>query len=675
MQTPPTSASGNGVSTLRPDIQALRAIAVLAVLGFHSGLPLPGGFFGVDVFFVISGFVISQMLIKNYADTGKFSLKAFVWRRFWRLYPALAGVTIFTAVAGIFVLSPAGTLPIAIKTGLFALVGLSNFSLSQDSANYFAPSSELNPLLHTWSLSIEEQFYLGLALLLVLFAWLSKRSVFSQRIFFVALGATGLSLLVTLTHAELGWLADSHLVEFYSPLGRAWEFGFGALLGSRSSRWPSDPAQVRISPLIVAVGLIMMALSFFIDTGRQDFPNVWTLLPVVGVSLVLLGGEHGTISFRKLAEWRPLQTIGNASYSIYLWHWPLIVFVSEISGGSELAKFAAALVSIPIGYLSFRFIEQRWRHGNEISAPKDLGKALGWFVGTITAVSGVWIASSLSQTEALRSALEVPPGYALGCHGPDLQDGWIATCEWDFSKEGSNNRSVYLVGDSNAAHLAPGLMAASEASNWRLVSATASACPPAPNFVPNKGNDRKAKRCDIWQEQLLKFLESEPPGEVILAWSSEYFREASVEFWIDDQSLALSRETRYQVFERSVHDLVARLEDAGHQVHILAPIPHWFDDSEWSLSSCSLWDLRMGCNLTQSTGKFRAYSEDDFAVLEEVTSQTASQVINLVPLICPEGSCQTFDGTNWVYRDATHLTNHFSQSVSDYWRSWLSKYE
>ena len=344
----------------RADIQGLRAIAVLSVIAYHAGLPIPGGFTGVDVFFVISGYVITEMLQRERLASGTIKLKQFYVRRFKRLMPALAVMVTFTVIASSLLLSTQGPQQIAAQTGIGAMLFVGNVVIALTTGNYFDAPAEENPLLHTWSLSVEEQFYFIFPAIL-LAAWSVKKLrssphaaaiivalVSSASFVFASLGSRGYSYLL----GEYAWVAG-----FYSPFTRIWEFGAGALIALVGAKITHSS---KLASTFGVMGALMLIASFFLISSVTPFPGPWTLLPVAGTVLLLIAGTK-TNSTSSLLSTTPFVKVGDWSYSLYLWHWPLIVFAIVIWPGNWVAPLAAAIVSFLPALISYYTVEQRYR--------------------------------------------------------------------------------------------------------------------------------------------------------------------------------------------------------------------------------------------------------------------------------------------------------------------------
>ena len=355
--TEPDAAAGSQSPNRRPDIQGLRAIAVLMVVALHAGLPFPGGFVGVDVFFVISGFVITAMLHREWLRTGGIRFGQFYLRRFKRLTPALALMIAVTMVISAVVLSPLGPQQNAAKTGAGAMLLAANFVIARITGGYFDAPAATNPLLNTWSLSVEEQFYHLVPALLALGWMLARRRGylrFSPLALVTAVAVTSFALAVA-GSMGLTFRGSDTVLGFYSPFTRAWEFAAGALLAMvLANRTVHAP---RLLTALGLVGIALLAASLWLITGTTPFPGPWTLLPVTGTLLLLFAGNHVSAPTTQALASKPMVKIGDWSYSIYLWHWPLIVFAVAIWPLSPYASIMAALISFGPALASYIWVE------------------------------------------------------------------------------------------------------------------------------------------------------------------------------------------------------------------------------------------------------------------------------------------------------------------------------
>lgn len=337
----------------RPDIDGIRAIAVLAVVISHA-FPdvLPGGFVGVDIFFVISGYLISQILMKN-LDQGNFSLLTFYQRRIRRIFPALLVVLAFTMLFGWFCLFRPEFGSLGRHTVASALFS-ENFLLWSE-AGYFDTESRLKPTLHLWSLAIEEQFYIVWPLLLY--------AVWRSRISFPAVIAV-----LAMTSLAIN-LRDIHVnptAAYYSPLGRSWELMIGSGLAYLDRQGLSLSARQR--DLSSSAGVLLIILALVLVRPESGFPGLWALLPTVGTALLLAAGDQAWFN-RRVLSLSPMIWCGLISYPLYLWHWPFLSFGSIIFGGLSPMKSAICVVAAFIAaFLTYRLIERPIRR----AAPKPL---------------------------------------------------------------------------------------------------------------------------------------------------------------------------------------------------------------------------------------------------------------------------------------------------------------
>ena len=327
------------------------------MVAFHADLPVPGGFVGVDVFFVISGYVITNMLLREWHEFGRIRLRRFWRRRFFRLTPALALMVGVTFVLSALILFPSEQ-RVAFQTGVGALFLVANVVIARNTGGYFDAPAEQNPLLNTWSLSVEEQFYLLFPLLLVaaLLAWRKLsglRWVPLAVVAFVGASSFALTLWSTTASAQaVTWL------NFYSPFTRSWEFAAGSILALAT--WAREPIRAAGAHGLAFAGGLGLVASAFLINETTPFPSAWTLLPVLSTSFLLAAGAAVDRRHTILAN-PAMVRIGDWSYSIYLWHWPLIVFAVALGLWQPAWLVLAAAASFIPAVMSYRFVEQPLR--------------------------------------------------------------------------------------------------------------------------------------------------------------------------------------------------------------------------------------------------------------------------------------------------------------------------
>ncbi len=405
----------------RPDVDGLRAISIIAVMLFHA-FPetFGGGFIGVDVFFVISGFLIGGLITQE-LDAGTFRFASFYARRVRRIFPALVVVVAFVLIVGWNSMFPQEFRQLGRHTAAAALF-VSNFVLL-DEVGYFDMEAHTKPLLHFWSLAIEEQFYL----VWPLFAWAMRK----RRLLFV----TSIAVLA-LASFTLSVTSTESSVAFYSPLTRVWELAIGVLVAHLPrevvARWLGQPL-VRES--IGASGIAAIALAVLI-TDAQSFPGWWPLLPVVGAALVIASGPRN-LATRYLLSARPMVWIGKISYPLYLWHWPLFAYAWLAYGSKppEEVRYALLAVSLLFAWLTFAFVEKPIRFGSARLRPVATLTAAVLLLGvggvTIVQLHGLPDRSVAETNRALAYDLRVPTdsrtsdGTCMQKYGIDTGDAYV----------------------------------------------------------------------------------------------------------------------------------------------------------------------------------------------------------------------------------------------------------
>ncbi len=692
-----TAAHARPGANRRADIQGLRAVAVLMVVLFHARLPLPGGFTGVDVFFVISGFVITAMLARQWAADGRVSLRTFYLRRYLRLTPALAVLVAFTVLASVVLLSPFGPQQTAAATAVGALLLVANLVIAREAGDYFAVAAEQNPLLHTWSLSVEEQFYLFFPALVV-GAWaLSRTRGPGQRLPIRILATVtvlsfALSALWTSGSPVGAFLTEPfggpEVFAFYGPLTRIWEFGAGALL-ALALEGRRAPGRRLAQGAGLAGAVLLLAATFAIDE-TMPFPGVVALVPVVGTLLVIVAGSGaGSLASRALAV-RPMVWIGDRSYSWYLWHWPLIVFAGVLLPGSATAAVVAGIGSLLPAWLSYRFVEQplralrprRVRTTASVIAVTSLtpialglvliaGAASGWG-GRFEQPPAVAV-TALGDGQAVPSS-QIEPASAEMLAAGDGAEITEGTTKWDLRSQhvavaaGCVNSAikpracrfgpadaagtVLLLGDSQAYAVADGVIDAAAALGHDTVVSSNTGCP----FLGRDSSGGNKYDCRQRQQDALAYaLRTKPAAVVIANRSAGYvhpewdWRTAAT----DSGQRAGSVSEAADLWRRGLQDVVGPLRKAGIPVVIVAAVPEMpqFTDQR------SLFAQAFGA---------QAYEVDRATVVADrkpaldaeravARANPGTLVFDPIPALCTDVCASAVDGV-MRYQDETHLT-------------------
>lgn len=488
----------------RADVDGLRGVAVLAVVAFHAfPRSLPSGFTGVDVFFVISGFLISS-IVRDGIDRGTFTFRGFYARRIARIFPALVTVLLATIVLGWAVMLSADFRRLGLHTAAGGAF-LANVALWRDSG-YFGGAADLKPLLHLWSLGVEEQFYLVWPPLLLLVTW--RRTAPLTAI--VLLGAASFLVNVVTTPTD----AQS---AFYLPLSRLWELLLGAWLAYRASTQSSAPAVANAKAI---VGLALVAVGVALVTPAQ-FPGWWALLPTVGAALLIAAGRDAFINRRVLA-FRPLVFVGLISYPLYLWHWPLLSFarLTQFGRPSDALTLGIVALSAALAWATYRFVERPIRFGRFAQSPwrtPALATAMAFVtcMGVVVARDVVPARMDAKYRDLSRFSFDYRAAYRGGeCHLSKAQvarEFGNACVDAGFGKPGRT--SMVLWGDSHAAHLYPGMRALATSDSFVLAQFASDACPPVLEI--------ETTACLTMSGAILERIRALRPDVVVLAarWS------------------------------------------------------------------------------------------------------------------------------------------------------------
>lgn len=662
----------------RLDIQGLRAVAVLLVVAFHAGLPLPGGFVGVDVFFVISGFVITGMLQREHETTGRIRLGAFYLRRFKRLAPALAVVVLFTVLAAALLLSPLGQQQATGMTAIGAMLLFANYAIARNTGGYFDAPAASNPLLHTWTLSLEEQFYLVFPLLLLLGWLLASRLRGGQRaVVILTAGLAAVSFgvaAITATGYVIPYLPDG-FVGFYGPVGRAWEFAAGALLVFAVPRLRSIPG--RLAAVFAAVGAAALVVSALAFSGTTTFPGPATLLPVIGTVLLLAAGSGGGNVVSRALSARWLTWLGDISYSWYLWHWPLVVIGTSLWPGNPLIAPVAVVLSLAPATASYYWVEQPIRR----SAPRR-----GRLVRLVAITSGVPIVLAVALTagadngfwspkvQAFLAAQPLHAGAIAGCMSyVPLTDATEDRCLWNAHAAGT---PIYLIGDSIADHYSEGLIAAAEALDRPLTITTAAGCPPYHLVLPlddgppidvfATGSSGEPS-CLTYIDGTLAWLDHQPPGLVIMG-------AADVSTWVPNEYVpgipatgpgSIPLTERERALAEGMTASVVRLQAAGHEVMLAKAPPSFRYPEAWIARDCMVWTILLDeCQDSRPVEEIDLVQGHTRSVIDGVAADTGAATLDLRDFFCPDGLCSTQRGELVLYLDDIHISVPASEALA-----------
>ena len=546
----PAAHSGHPESggRFRPDLEGLRAVAVILVLLYHAGVPgFGGGYIGVDVFFVLSGFLITGLIYRELSSTGRFSFANFYARRARRLLPAAGLVLIVTLIASVVIL-PAYRLPAVQADIASAGLYISNMRFGIEANDYFQAGADPSPVLHFWSLSVEEQFYiLWPAILVALFASLPVVAARGRR---VTVGVLGLGLLsfiaaVWLTGINQPWA-------FYLLPTRAWQLAVGGLIAIGLGRLGGIPPRLAAAATVGGLACVVAAAVLFND--ETPFPGFAALLPVAGAALVILGGlpNEAALPARILAL-GPFRYLGRISYSVYLWHWPIIQLGGVVLGSG--LTIPLALLSIPVAAATQRWVEEPLRHGRFIGRLPRRNLLQAAAVGLAVVLASVAVSAIPTRPTGVATATPDPSGAAktpaagsspsadtgprpcFGCSvedlTPPLDDMFVgripdgncdipdaSSCVLGSSAPGAP--VIALFGDSHAGNWTAVLAQLATDRGWRFVHLTHSGCPSILTPVWNQRLNRPYSECDKWRDSALARLENERPDLILVSNREQY---------------------------------------------------------------------------------------------------------------------------------------------------------
>jgi len=638
----------------RPDIDGLRAIAVGSVLAYHA-FPslLPGGFIGVDIFFVISGFLITTILLQSLA-AGDFSYRDFYTRRIRRIFPALVLVLLATLAFGWYVLLPGEFSQLGKQTTGGAAFFANLVFLGE--AGYFDATAETKPLLHLWSLGIEEQFYIFWPLMLGL-AWRKRWPILR-----VTLAVATVSFLVNVLTVQ-----PHRAAAFYSPLSRAWELMAGGLLAVMQLQAAAHGAvstRAWKKHLQSIIGIALIVLGLFMTRSTKAFPGWWALLPVLGAASCIAAGPGGVLNKYLLSN-RVMVWIGLISYPLYLWHWPLLSYARIVTGGEPPLQLRIVLVvaSVALAWATYRFLERFVKLHLSPAILRGLAGA-----GAALALAGVLVFLGTPLPRHDSPALQA---VADATREDNYYDGFEeAALGGQFVyRAGSGKHNVLLIGDSHVEQYAPRALelVRTQPDKARTVYfATKGSCPPVPGLF--SGLDTG---CDERRMAVLDLaLKPEVDSVVLGACWSCYFTGAgpTVNYFVDDRK-AVHPFIGGDGIEQSLKSLgeVLKRLSAHKPVYLVLGNPVGMDFDPLRQIEGS----RLG-RMTSESGQLKAPMPQDQAQfnarLKQVAQANGAKVIEPFASLCADGQCirSMPDDGSPAYKDIGHLRPRYARSFATY---------
>ncbi|MEZ5774209.1 MAG: acyltransferase family protein [Hyphomicrobiaceae bacterium] len=629
----------------RADIDGLRALAVASVVAYHAAPGLvPGGFTGVDIFFVISGFLISTIILTEKA-TGRFSLLDFYIRRVRRLFPALILVLAATALIGWLLLLPNEFR----QLGRHIVAGAAyfiNFRLNKE-AGYFDTEAGEKPLLHLWSLAIEEQFYIVWPVLLLLIA--------SRRHILIALVA----ITVLSFASNLATIGRHPEAAFYLPQNRFFELSIGALLAffrlnAGPMRGPAIAAGIgRLvqggtfpASLVSLAGLGLIAAGLALLDHETRYPGAYALIPTLGTAAVIGAGE-GAFPNRLLLAARPMVAIGLVSYPLYLWHWPLLSFLHIVDDDRPGARAVAVAAAIVLASLTYLLIERPLARvpGRRLPA--------GLMAGTL-AFSAVGLAIGAGIIQPRLS-------------GPIFQDVAVAADDWDFPgrlvrderadgllvhRAGTGHPKTLFLGDSNIQQYWPRIerLVADGRAGGEIIFATSGGCPPIPGIT-----ERNHPDCAEFGAKGAALAADPAIGTVVIGaqWNG-YFYRSDYEMPGEGEARIAEGTPGFERALMSLEAMIAELKRDGRRIYLVLNIPTWGRDAR-RLTRAITGEV----TLNEVRLERRRFDRGWLPVrkrLVELAARTGAIVIDPLQSLCADKTCPGLDGEGrLIYKDRTHL--------------------
>ncbi|RNF84354.1 acyltransferase family protein [Montanilutibacter psychrotolerans] len=673
--------SSTNTSSFRTDIQGLRAIAVLLVLVFHIWPSmLTGGYVGVDVFFVISGYLITGLLVRE-AERGRISLLGFYARRIRRLLPAASLTLVAAAIGGYLWLPPAVWSDLA-KEVLASGLYVENLLLVQNSVDYLALGEAPSPVQHYWSLSVEEQFYIVWPLLMIVTGALATRLQWRLR-------GTFAVALATVTLASLGWGIYMSFTDpapgYFLTTTRIWELGVGGLLALVGSGSGERHPTLRNTVGWAGCAAILVSAIFY--TNTLPFPGYEALLPTLGAAAVIYAGSGPTSVLGRVLGNRVMQYFGDISYSLYLWHWPVVVFYPYVTG-RDLTLFSDAVtaitISVVLAHASKYLIEDRFRHapararGEGFPSAYAMGGACMVVVVAAAALPYVRAdsidndaASTVAQAApdypgaqaflygAAVKPVAVPqpaPGVAKLDRGPayggkggtrciaEVKGTDLVSCH--YGTTGGKFR-VVLVGDSHAAHWLPAFEQLAIARDWDVTALTKSGCAFADLTVQYGSPGTPPTdyvECDQWKWKALDRILAEKPDLVVISESPNH------------RTGGMSASQSQQAVAAGVVTMAKKLTTAGIKVSAIKHTP-------WLALNAPACMSKPGASPEACSGvRHKALRNAALNIAASLDPQI--KLLNFDDAFCRGETCPVVIGNVFVYRDQHHMTATFSRTLS-----------
>lgn len=667
----------------RRDIDGLRAIAILSVVFFHAfPKTIPGGFIGVDIFFVLSGFLITNILFIE-LRSGGINWSSFYLKRIKRIFPALILVLISAIILGYFLLLD-GEFEALGKHIVGSSLFLNNFVLWQE-AGYFDKASELKPLLHLWSLGIEEQFYLFWPLLLFF------SSKLRLNIFLTLITCSLISFL-----CNVNWVSEQHVSAFFLPFSRFWELAVGGVLAVfiYERNQANTPEAIDLSSnrffFVNApsfIGLFLLVIGFFTFREGMLYPGWRALIPTLGTALLILT-PHSYVN-KSLLSLKPMVFIGLISYPLYLWHWELLSFAEIVFSGEVPIQiiYSFIILSFFLAWVTYQFIEQpiRIKKRSNTSDLKVVAClvislfSIGLFGSMIFVSGGMKSRSLVKKIEMLNSDIDDFYQYK----------NFVTECELNDSKALKakitsciqthvGNAKKVIWGDSHAEHLLPGIMKLDRHNNWLLLSQ--SSCPPLVGVASYRVG--KKDKCIEANKAILDAIVNNPNIQLVVlaslgpmyvskeGFSAQHKKIRSkhiLEYHLGAPEILAS--DKPSIFYAGLSHTVRLLKRAGKKVVLFQDVP----EIPFMAKRCIKRPLGPSKPCIVSRSRIEERQKVYKGILNQVHLEQGVPLFDPKDIFCNSVYCQVMQGNHLWYRDSHHMSTVGSEAVANKFVPWLSE--
>jgi peptidoglycan/LPS O-acetylase OafA/YrhL len=626
--------------TFRADIEGLRAVCVIAVVLYHA-FPswLRGGFIGVDIFFVISGYLITGLLLDEMQQTGRIHALRFWGRRIRRILPAATFV--LCCIAALALLFPALDTRALSRHILAAAFFFHNIRQGWEAVDYLGAAHDGNPLLHYWSLSVEEQFYAVWPLVMVGACFLFRRET-RQRTFIVliaALWVASFAYSVHLTRTSPAWA-------FFDPFSRSWQLLSGAFLATAEPVL-RQPGGNRLNGALGYLCLSVLVACFAVISNHQPYPGLIAAVPTLAATLLIYANAGQRTGAAAILSNPALRCIGRISFSWYLWHWPMLVYGRMAFGDGLAAQAGMIALSFVLAALTYRFIEQPIRHGAVFARALVATYALGFGLvgaGAVTGVAmrhlvpdGVHIGSGVYlSARAIRQ--DRPVIYADRCLRRFADIDYPA-CAYGAP---SGPRTVVLFGDSHAGNWFVPLDGAAKVEGWRLLVRIKASCRPidADQIALEGGHERPYTECKSWRDAVLAEIDRLAPDLIVVAGTGH--------------DLPVDAERR----------VLARLAAAGRSVVIMR-------DTAWFPEEAVACVRKAGDPALCEWPLAKLLPPLNYPRTPDAELPPRTRVLDMSHRICPDARCRAVLDGRIVTFDSHHLTASFSKTLTADFRALL----